>query len=79
MNYRQWKKNYKKMHGCNPPFEVDKRKEVKTLKKSLKYISEMDWSVICEGIAKGLRKVAEIASKLAEDYREVLEVDRNDY
>ena len=27
MNYRQWKKNYKKKHGCNPPLEVDKRKQ----------------------------------------------------
>ena len=27
MNYRQWKKNYKKKHGYNPPFEEDKRQE----------------------------------------------------
>lgn len=26
MNYRQWKKNYKKQHGYNPPIEEDKRK-----------------------------------------------------
>lgn len=26
MNYRQWKKNYKKRHGINPPLELDRRK-----------------------------------------------------
>ena len=26
MNYRQWKKNYKKRHGVNPPASIDKRK-----------------------------------------------------
>lgn len=29
MNYRQWKKNYKKKHGYNPPFEEDKRQQAK--------------------------------------------------
>ena len=27
MKYRQWKKNYKKLHGVNPPLELDKRKQ----------------------------------------------------
>lgn len=27
MKYRQWKKNYKKKYGANPPFELDKRKQ----------------------------------------------------
>lgn len=25
MNHRQWKKNYKKQHGHNPPIEADKK------------------------------------------------------
>lgn len=29
MNYRQWKKEYKKQHGVNPPFEEDKRQRIK--------------------------------------------------
>lgn len=33
MNYRQWKKSYKKMHGANPPIEADKRKQRKLAKK----------------------------------------------
>lgn len=32
MNYRQWKKNYKKKHGYNPSAEVDKRKQIKKAK-----------------------------------------------
>lgn len=29
MKYRQWKKNYKKRYGVNPPPEIDKRKRRK--------------------------------------------------
>ena len=39
MNYRQWKKNYKKWHGHNPPFEADKRQQAKALKKAMKNTS----------------------------------------
>lgn len=36
MNYRQWKKKYKKEHGYNPPLSEDKRQQAKALKKALK-------------------------------------------
>lgn len=39
MNYRQWKKNYKKRHGHNPPIEVDKRQQAKALKKAMRNTS----------------------------------------
>lgn len=32
MNYRQWKKNYKKRHGYNPPLEADKRQRAKAMR-----------------------------------------------
>lgn len=32
MNYRQWKKNYKKQHGHNPPIEADKKKRALAIK-----------------------------------------------
>lgn len=35
MKYRQWKKNYKKKYGYNPPIEVDKRQQRKAAKKVL--------------------------------------------
>lgn len=78
MNYRQWKKNYKKMHGCNPPFEVDRRKQAKSLKKALAYLGQVDWSQICKSISDGIKKAAEIASKLADDYRKSLEENKNE-
>ena len=36
MKYRQWKKNYKKSHGVNPPLELDKRKQCRLAKKTIK-------------------------------------------
>lgn len=33
MNYRKWKKNYKKVHGYNPPLKDDKRKQAKLARK----------------------------------------------
>lgn len=36
MNYRQWKKSYKKRHGHNPPLEADKRQQAKALKKAMR-------------------------------------------
>ena len=54
MNYRQWKKNYKKKHGCNPPLEVDKRKQAKVARKALKQISTVDLEDICKRIINGL-------------------------
>lgn len=32
MNYRQWKKNYKKNHGYNPPVKEDRRRWAKVQK-----------------------------------------------
>ena len=45
MNYRQWKKNYKKKHGYNPPFEEDKRQQAKAVRKALKNMPEYTSSV----------------------------------
>lgn len=39
MNYRQWKKNYKKRHRHNPPLETDKRQQAKALKKAMRNTS----------------------------------------
>ena len=35
MKYRQWKKNYKKRYGVNPPPEIDKRKRRKQVARAL--------------------------------------------
>ena len=39
MNYRQWKKSYKKRHGHNPPHEADKRRQARHLKKAMRNTS----------------------------------------
>lgn len=70
MNYRQWKKNYKKKHGCNPPLEVDKRKQAKVARKALKQISLVDLEDICKnivnGLARGFKALGEAFTKTGE-------------
>ena len=39
MKYRQWKKNYKKKYGANPPFELDKRKQRRYERKMARQIN----------------------------------------
>lgn len=46
MNYRQWKKRYKKTHGYNPPLEEDKRKQAKAARKALKELPTTYYSII---------------------------------
>lgn len=45
MNYRQWKKNYKKKHGYNPSFEEDKRQQAKAAKRAFRKMPESTSSV----------------------------------
>lgn len=40
MKYRQWKKNYKKKHGVNPPLELDKRKQRRLARKWARQINK---------------------------------------
>lgn len=48
MKYRQWKKNYKKLHGVNPPLELDKRKQCRLAKKAIKTISNVDFAEVAK-------------------------------
>lgn len=40
VKYRQWKKNYKKKHGVNPPLELDKRKQRRLARKMARQINK---------------------------------------
>lgn len=40
MKYRQWKKNYKKKHGVNPPLKLDKRKQRRLARKMARQINK---------------------------------------
>lgn len=52
MKYRQWKKNYKKLNGVNPPLELDKRKQCRLVKKGIKYISRVDFAAVATRTAE---------------------------
>lgn len=55
MNYRQWKKNYKKLHGYNPPVCDDKRRRNKQMANQLiSLISSIDVTKIFNNIMKTL-------------------------
>ena len=43
MKYRQWKKNYKKRHGVNPPASIDKRKRRKAAARATKALAKADF------------------------------------
>ena len=74
MNYRQWKKNYKKKHGCNPPLEVDKRKQAKVSRKASKQISTVDLEDICKKIVNGFASAFKIIGEAFTNAGNSLEV-----
>lgn len=57
MNYRQWKKNYKKIHGYNPPLKDDKRKQAKVMRKNLNGISYYDFENVVNGLISGISNI----------------------
>lgn len=52
MNYRQWKKNYKKLHRGNPPLELDKRKQCRLAKKAIKTTTCIDFVEVVKKAAE---------------------------
>lgn len=72
MNYRQWKKKYKKEHGYNPPLKDDKRQQ----KKLAKYITaNIDVQKICrigKKLGQALTEFAKSASILIKSTAEAI-------
>lgn len=79
MNYRQWKKNYKKRHGHNPPLEADKRQRAKAMENTRVTANDIAAAIqnmadaiqrtipeFCRGLSNGLRAVADAAQSIAE-------------
>lgn len=58
MNYRQWKKRYKKLHGVNPPLELDKRKQRRLARKAVKTISSVDFATVATRAAEAITNAA---------------------
>lgn len=54
MNYRQWKKRYKKLHGVNPPLQLDKRKQRRLAKKVIKHISSVGFTNVVTRAAEAI-------------------------
>ena len=57
MNYRQWKKNYKKQHGYNPPLEVDKRKQAKLVRKYMREYAKIDYGQLASNFVKAVQQI----------------------
>lgn len=72
MKYRQWKKNYQKRYGHNPPLKLDKRKQRRVARKALREIAHItpDIATIAARAAEQLRaalaNIAEAAGQAAE-------------
>lgn len=86
MNYRQWKKNYKKRQGYNPPLEADKRQRAKVLKKAMRNtsvtINDITAAVqnigdaitrVIAGIYRGLSNGFRVAADAAQSVAERIE------
>lgn len=63
MNYRQWKKNYKKRYGVNPPITVDKRKQGKLALKAIRTIGNINWNEIANNAVKAISDAFAIFSE----------------
>ena len=64
--YRQWKKNYKKKHGVNPPLWLDRKKRRRYIRKRVRRIAA-SLEVNVEIITKGLEaSVMAIKKRLIE-------------
>ena len=85
MKYRQWKKNYKKKHGVNPPLELDKRKQRRLARKMARQINKTlaaainRWAQsIKPALAALCENVAAAFSNMAAGLREESEAVEND-
>ena len=74
MNYRQWKKNYKKKHGHNPPLAEDKRKQSKVMRKALKQIDLPSIVDMVKTIVNGLANAFNIIGEAFTNFANSLEV-----
>lgn len=72
MNYRQWKKNYKKVHGYNPPVEADKRKQEK---QAVSFIKNIDIVTFVNSLKEVMARTCDCISKafdsMARGFREL--------
>lgn len=76
MNYRQWKKNYKKRHGHNPPIEADKRQRAKAARNTR--ITANDIAAAIQNMADAItRTIAELYRGLSNGFRAAADAAQN--
>ena len=84
MKYRQWKKNYKKKHGVNPPLELDKRKKRRLTRKMARQINKTlptaaeTLTAAINSWAQSIKPALAAFSNLAAGLREESEAVEND-
>lgn len=65
MNYRQWKKKYKKEHGHNPPLSEDKRQQAKALRKIAK---TSNYVTIADTLSEAIRSITYAIGQFAHQF-----------
>lgn len=63
MNYRQWKKNYKKVHGYNPPVEADKQQQAKQVARFVNLIRDIDIVAIANSLKEAMARFCDCISE----------------
>ena len=78
MNHRQWKKNFKKIHGRNPNCWEDKRKRIRYLGsiyvgaiKEIPSLVARACANVCEVLSQGFETVSERMKNVAETYEQM--------
>lgn len=71
MNYRQWKKQYKKKYGYNPPIVEDKRKQRKKVAKQSTQMWINYQNEAIKAWEKISKKMIEISEKLTDIIKNV--------
>lgn len=68
MRYRQWKKNYKKRYGVNPPASIDKRKRRRQAARAVNVLANADLGAAlnraAESIVNGIQHRNDAADSL---------------
>lgn len=70
MNYRQWKKNYKKKHGYNPLISEDRKKRAKI---EARYVYQLPEIVIDEFMPNFLKGIADACEILSNGFKNIAE------
>ena len=79
MNYRQWKKNYKKRYGVNPPASIDRRKRRRQRARAGNVLANADFNEaliraaesITNGLANAMRVFGNACDRAGTAFRNI--------